>query len=244
MKFACPKCPHEIDLRDGACPKCGFTLTLGAVAGHYWDRLWSRAKQEAVIQCPGCGQPVPLTATVCPNPTCGTAITVGSTVDAVMEPTRRRWRGFLDNATPATRRWVQLAYLFVSAAILWWLLAYVEKHHSENWIWHALLSVLYLTVFGIVTALVAPRRVFEAISSHASWTVKLALVFNYLTLLLLLQIMISTWWARAVMLAGFFGATYVAVWLLRKLLLPMFSGEAEDSSFDPSAPQGRRGRYD
>ena len=244
VKFACPRCSHEVGLRDRACPKCKLALTLGGVVGYYWGLLCSGVKKEAVIQCPGCHRPVPLATTVCPHPNCGAPITVGATVDAVMAPTRRRWRGFLDHATPTTRRWVQLAYLILSATILWWLLAYVEKHHSGNWIWHALLSVLYLTVFGIVAALVAPRRVFEAIASHASWSVKLALVFNYLTLLLLLQVMISTWWARAVMLAGFFGATYLAVWLLRKLLLPMFSGEAEDRTFDPSAAQGRRGRYD
>lgn len=244
MKFACPRCPDEIDLRVGACPSCGFSLTVGEVLLHYWGCLRGRVQREAVIQCPTCGEPIPLTANACPNPKCGTPLTVGSTVDAVLEPPRRQWRGFLANATPATARRVQWIYLVLSAAILSCLLAYVVDRNSEGWGGHVMLSILYLGVFSILVLVLVPRQFLHTLATRASWQVKLALACNSLTFLLLCQIIIGGWWARVLTLAGLFAATYLAIWVLPAVFFSAKSEDQKNRWFDPSAPQGRRGRFD
>ncbi len=236
MKIACPGCANEIDLRQDACPNCGFSLTLGKVVSHYWKYLCGRVREEAVVQCPKCHKAVPLNEKVCPDPDCATPITV----EATLQPVRQQWQGFLNNASPTFIRYFQWCYLFVSALAVWCLLAYVEKHNAENWITHAFLSVLYLVVFAVIVVAVVPRHVLTSVSVRASGRMKFALICNYFAFLMVLQIMISAWLARAMMMAGFFGVTALAVWLFRAL----FSGQPSDRTFDPSTPQGRRGRYD
>lgn len=208
----------------------------------YVKRLWGHVRANANFQCPRCGEAVPVNAKVCPNPGCGQPITL----DAAMAAPRQRWQRFLANADTETMRRVQWGYLILSAAVLWSLLAFVEQRYSEHWIRHALLSVVYLAVFGFLAPLIVPRHVFRVIATRTGWRVRLGLVLNYLALLLLLQILIGTWWARALMLAGFFGVTCVAVWVLRAVLLPTFMNQSQpqDTRFDPTAPQGRRGRFD
>lgn len=96
-----------------------------------------------------------------------------------------------------------------------------------------------------------PRRIFRAISQRTTALIKLALILNYLTLVLVLQAWISAWWARASILAGVFAVTWLGVWLLTTFLWPMKEDlqslgapPPPTRRFDPMAPQGRTGRHD
>ncbi|MCX6917624.1 MAG: zinc ribbon domain-containing protein [Verrucomicrobia bacterium] len=249
MVFACPKCAQAVRLSQAACPACGFSLTLGAVVAHYWSRLTHRVREQSAIRCPQCGQASPLASETCPH--CHFEITVDSTVNAVLEPPRRRWRLFVGNASPATRRRIQWAYLLSSGLFIWWLLAYIEEHHPDHWVRHAMLSAVYCAVLAFIVLLLTPRKLLAAISQRTTALVKLALLLNYLSFVLLLQMWIGTWWVRAIILAGVFGVTWLAAWLLTSVILPMtnqvrgiYEPPNANSPFDPAAPQGRRGRYD
>lgn len=240
MKFSCPNCSEEISLSDTQCA-CGFSLTLGSLVKFYFKRLGEGVRQRAFFQCPTCRKPALLTATTCPH--CHSPITVKGAVDVVAAPVRRRWYSFLSNATPATAQCIQWGYLLASGACLWWLLSYSEAHAPEHWFGQVVLSVVYLAVISLLVRMITPRPMVHAISQRASWRTKLALVSNYLTLLLLLQILIGVWWGRALTVVGLFAVTCLGLWLFR-LLSAMLNGDEGRRVFDPSEPQGRSGRYD
>ena len=249
MTFACPKCGDNVRLSQAACDHCGFQLTVGAAVAFYWQRLRRGAQERAAFRCAACGQPAPINATACPH--CKTAITVDSTMHAVLDPPRQRWRNFLIQATPETRRRIQWAYLLASGLVLWWMLADLEKKETGELLRDAMLSVVYCAVVTFIALLLVPRRIFHLVAQLTTAKIKLALILNYLTLVLVLQTWISAWWARASILAGVFGVSWLAVWLISTFLWPMNEDlrslgapPAPDRTFNPAAPQGRTGRYD
>ena len=236
MRIACPRCP-DLDIRDGKCPRCGFALTVGDISRFYWGKLIGCFRRKAVISCPSCGHEVAITASVCPS--CNQGVTASAVVNNVTEAPRRQFNGLLNGATPGTKRRVQWAYLLASALGLWCLLSYVVEH-NEHWFKNAALSVIYLAVISFIIVLLVPQSVFNALAKRAGWRIKLALIANYLTLLLTMQILIGALWARATMLAGLFVVSYVAVAIFKSV----FGANDRSGVFDPSQPQGRRGRFD
>ena len=241
MKIACPKC-SESDIRNGECPKCHFTLTIADILRLYRDNVVGFVRRKAVISCPHCGNIVKITASLCPS--CKNMVTATAVKDTVTAPTRKWWNDFLNRATPTTMRSVQWVYLLASGVVLWCLLAYTEEHNQEHWVRNTALSVLYLTVMGFIAVLIIPPSVRLAITKRAAWRVKLAMIANYLTLMLILQMSIGAWWARALMMAGLFVATFLAIILFNAFFSPMLPGKNQPNTFDPSQPQGRRGRFD
>ncbi len=251
IKFSCPRCLQVINLRDGACPGCGFSLTLGSVLGHYFHRCRSKLPKSPDVQCPNCHHAVPLSAKSCPA--CNTAITINSAIGSVLEPPRRRWhslRSRIADASPEARRYIQWSYFVLSMALFWWSLHYTERHVDTGWIGPAILSVIFLAAIALLSVFLVPRHVFSAIARHASVIVKLSLIANSLALLVVMQIVISTWWARALTLAGLLaiitGAAYILcrhIWPLTTQVRGVFRQDGT-GDFDPSAMQGRRGRHD
>lgn len=243
MLFDCPQCAQAVDLRGKICPACGLPLTLGALVAFYWRRLRGGIRQSTSVRCPSCGKPVPIAEKNCLNPDCRAPITVGGALDATLAAPRRRWLSFLENLTPGMVRCFQWGYVLTSLFVLWQVLTFTEKHYSDKWVLHAGLSTVFLAVIVFLTWVIAPAGVLRVVSQRASWRIKIALVSNYLTLLLVLQMAISKWWTRALLLAGMFAVTWLAAWGLRSLLVPMVDQPPGQSQFDPSADQGRRGRY-
>jgi hypothetical protein len=260
VKFACPQCSQEIDLRRGVCPGCHLPLTLGAVVKFYWSFWYTRCRQTAVVPCTECGGGVPITAKACPA--CKTPLTVNSAVEKTLAPARQRAgqlvaggretlaraRTSMKKATPETKRRIQWVYLLFSVALLWWLLVCAEQNEVGTWLRRALLSVVFLAASGMLVIVVVPRHMLQTVSRRASILSKLAMVANYLTLLLLLQMMIGVWWQRALILAGLVGVTCLGAWLLTVFWNATekarnFIGQ-DNQTFDPSAPQGRQGRFD
>ena len=245
MHFSCPRCHHnQLKLTDQVCPHCGLGLTVPALCRHYWQTLRDGFTRAAVTRCPKCHQEVPLSATVCAQ--CGQATDLDASIEATLEPPRRRWRTFLRSATPATRRRIQWVYLLGSAAGLWWMLAYVEEHFTQKWLGYAALSVVYLAVLSFLAVSLIPPRVFQTLNRRASIPVKLALVANYLTLLLLLQVIIGAWWARALLVAGLFLITWLGAAGMSSLLASTQRRPAEtgDVPHTKTRAQGRKAVMD
>lgn len=142
-------------------------------------------------------------------------------------------------------------YLLLSVSLLWWLLAYVEEKQGSHWVKSALLAVVFLAALGLVSVFLVPRQFIQNLSRRSSRVMKFAFVFNYLACLLLIEIMIGEWWARALILAGLLGVTWLGSWLLCRVW-PMAQqvrgiydqAQGNWEQFDPSAPQGRKGRFD
>lgn len=243
MKFKCPKCPEGvIGLRESVCPECGHTLTVQNTLAHgfnaVWQPLWSliapRRRSESDA---GPKHEAPSEA----HPEPSNRMTFKETTGEV----GRWWRRFLVTATPVVRAVVQWGYLLLSVAGLLYLLAYVESHYSQGWLQLAGLSVVYMAVLTLLAKLVVPRKTIQAVVLGASGVVKLGLICNYFALLLLLQVLIATWWKRALMMAGLFGISLIGLWVFKTVLMPMFQRQnGERRIYDPTEPQGRRGRYD
>jgi hypothetical protein len=247
MKFACPRCSAACGLFKGACPNCGLSLTLGSLLKFYFHRTREVLSQASALSCPACGFPNPLQARECAN--CHSDLSVRVAMDSVVEPRRRRWHRFLRGIAPENKRRIQWVYLIFSAALLWWLLAYVEHHGGDSWVSCMLLSVVYVAVLAFCALWLIPRKIFRTVFHRATARTKLSLALNALSLMIVLQLCIREWWARAATLAGMFAVAWFAGWLLYRFILPMaqitenvFLGP--DREFDPAAPQGRSARFD
>ena len=172
-------------------------------------------------------------------------MTVGAAVEVSLTPLRRRWQGFLRRAKPKTRRRIQWGYLGLSLALLWWLVGYTEGQLGKGLVGQAILSIVYLATFGLLAAVLVPKYVWTSFARRTSPLIKLAVVVNYLTLLLLVQNLIGAWWVRANILAGLFVVSWIGAWVLCHLFWPtclrtanILLGDAP-RDFDPSDPQGR-----
>lgn len=242
MDFGCPYpgCGKPVSLRDAVCRHCQQPLGFGAIVRLQWRRLSGGIHRQTQVACPSCGEPLPLSASTCPA--CAAPLGVEDAVDRVLNPVRQRWEQFKFRALgdPARQRRIQWAHLLLSGLILWLLVGYVAQLDTANRIRLLGLCSLYLAVISFVTTLVAPEGFFRRIARWG-WRVKLGLVCNYFSLLLVLQLFIGAFWTRAVTLAALFGVTLAATFLFRMFL----SGPAEPSSkFDHTAAQGRRARFD
>ncbi|MCL4180505.1 MAG: hypothetical protein KJ072_22510 [Verrucomicrobia bacterium] len=214
---------------------------MSSVLAYGWKSVWGGLKQRAVLRCPDCGGPVPLNANRCPNPACGAPITVAS---ASAKPVGW-WRRFCRFIAPVASPILQWGYFLISAVVLWQLLAYAERHHAAGWLPLAGLSVVYLAVLTLLARMLISQRIRTFVTQRAAGLVKLGLICNYFSVLVLMQIAIATWWARALTLAGLFGITWVGLWIFRNFLEPMFAANSGSQTvYDPMMPQGRRGRWD
>ncbi len=270
MKIECPKCQDGIELREGACPTCGFTLTLGSVVRHYWRKLRTGVRERAVIQCPSCGQPVPINAKVCPNPECAAAITFEATVSKASEGPRRhargvlgtlgsivrrlarwfaevpqaRWQAFVLNAGPGTRRLVQWAYCLLSVLLLVLLLWGKSERLVEDFGILMLVALVFFPVLAIVAKQIVPTQVFEAVATRTSSIVKLGLLCNYMLLLVVVHFFVASWTAQVMLMFGLLVLSVLGIWIARAILSPSIDQDNTGEEYDPSMPQGRRGRYD
>ena len=241
MKIACPKCSQS-DIRDGVCPNCGFVLTVTEVWRLYREKLTGFLRRKASIPCPHCGGDVQVTANLCPH--CNNSVTANAVINTTLAPPRQRWRSFVRNATPVAMRRVQWVYLLLSSLALWYLLAYAQEHNEEHWVRDAALAAFFLAVMGFIVTLIFPSSLLQMVVNRAGWRVKLAMIANWLTLLLLLELLIDVWWAKALMLAGLFLVACLAIIILSIIRAYLLRPEGQQDTFDPSQPQGRRGRYD
>jgi len=172
-------------------------------------------------------------------------MTVQAAVEAALLPLHHRWQAFLQHASPKTMKRIQWGYLGLSLALLWGLLGYAETQSDGRWIGSALLSVLYLTTFLLLAALLVPKYVWATFALRTSRLVKLAVVVNYLTVLLLLQQFIGAWPMRATILAALFVVSWAGAWLLCHFFWPAYVQTANillgggNRDFDASDPQGR-----
>jgi hypothetical protein len=252
VNIVCPKCTRTFRLSDRKCG-CGLELTLRSVIRFYWNRLFEKAKDAAVVQCGNCPAAVPLGSAWCPA--CQRPVNVRSAFDSVVNPPRRRWSRFFASMAPMERlRWearTQWTYMLFSLSLLWWVLAIVDERFPGDWIGQAAMACVLLTGLGFAFLVAVPRRIVQAMIQRSSGRMKLALMANYLTAILALRIFTTTWHERALILIGMFISTWIAGWLLSRLVWPMkeefadfYRDKAPDTKFDSTGPQGRTGRRD
>lgn len=249
MKIQCPFNPkHTVNFTDSYCQECERRITPKALFQFYLHRLRFRSRLKLLTECSECEFVFPLPEPRCPR--CGLATTVGVAASDGMKRTSWHWRDFAAHASPSQLRRFQRYFLLASLLLLFGAVAYVSSFKSEEWGGLALLSVVYLTVSGLMVKWFVPPHVLLLIAQRTSRRVKLAMVLNYLTTLLAIQVCIGNWIAQATIVAGLFGVTAISAWLLCRIAWPMsletyrLFFESLDTFFDPMKPQGRRARND
>lgn len=144
----------------------------------------------------------------------------------------------------AIQRW----YLMVSAGLMWLALEISARSPEEEWSGRFVLSIVYLAALGLLVRLFIPRHLLVTVITRTTRTMKAAFVFNYFTILMVMQICIGTWRAQACALAGLFFSTWAA-WVLCVLMWPTTLSlyalflDSPEKPFDPRDPQGRRARF-
>ena len=252
MKFICqrPDC-SGVSLADSACSKCGLEMTVGGLFRHFSKSFLGSVKSKLAIKCPSpnCPALIPAFRSVCPE--CGRTLTVEKVVEETVGKHRERVKELVA-PTKSKRKIFQWVYLLVSAIVFWIMLGVLETRFASEWGQHAMLSAVYLAVFLLLSFWLIPQKTIIAIAQRASRLVKFGLVFNYLTGLFLLQMYLSSWWARSLMLGALFFTTWLAAWLFWRFLWPMSaiisqiftSSPSSQTSHDPNDPQGRSVRMD
>lgn len=226
------------------CGKCGLKLTVGGLWGYFTATVRRYLAERLGVFCPHCRTLIPAFQSTCPG--CGQTLTVDGAFKVTLGPHRRRFHEMVA-PTRTNKRLFQWAYLLFSALVFWMVLGLLEKHYAESWALHALLSVVYLAVLLLVSLWVVPQKAFRAIARTASKPIKLALVFNYLTGLLALQMYLTAWWSRSLMLAGLFVASWFGAWLFVAFLWPMSNVigaifAPPEAAARPHNPRSRQGR--
>lgn len=241
MEIICPKCEKgSLSLGGRACPVCNFPPTVEAALAHYTGKFAKPFNRFCVACCPACRSIYPGSATKCAR--CGRPL-----YSSLLFSLRYRFQ-----QSTVIRFVVRWSFYAASAILFWRLLAYVESHQARrliDWLKYAGLSVAYLAAAGILVRWIVPISVMRAITHRAPAGVKLSLVLNFFSGVLLLHIFVAAWWTRACLFAGLFGVVLVGGWVLTRMLFPTYQssmavmfGDAP-VYHDTTVDQGRIIRY-
>ena len=251
MTFACPNCGRAVSLRGTKCDGCQLSLGLVPLLKFYWGRFGKKVQDAAVVRCPNCPATIPIKSDRCPQ--CGHALTVESAVDSLVAPRKRRLFEWARSASPETKRRVQWMYFLFSLALLWLTMELVEKHFPGNVFLQSALAVVFLSGLGLLSAMLIPKDVIRTVTKRATALVKLALITNYLTAMLVMRMLTTTWQEQALTLAGMLITTWIAGFVLTAFVWPLKEEVAalhRDPSptppptFNAANPQGRKARFD
>lgn len=242
-------CRHRLaSLTATTCSECGVPLTLGVVSRHYGEALVQWAKETAVIACPHCGRTVPIYNKTCPR--CRDTITVGASAKASVGPACRRWQRMNQSSPRQARVLRQSAYLLSSAVLFGWQFATDSYGDFGRVMIRVMVSSILLAFLGLIAVWVLPRHFVGPLVARASVVIKLGLIFNYLSLVLLIQSCIAGWFERSLVLLGLIISTWVGAAFLHRHIWPVAVGvrqifrDRDGGYFDPSQPQGRQGGFE
>jgi hypothetical protein len=232
---------------DRQCPHCHKPLDVASAFRRLWERLGFAFNRTTAVRCPKCNKTGSLKFGYCTG--CGCNFTVASATEKLLLGPRKIWDRNVTNATATTRRRFKWYYLLFSVVIFFTTLTAYTKFLPANWLGTALLTLLFLMLFLVLLFGLTPRQNLVAFARKTPPVIKLSLVFNYFTVLLLLQFAVSIWHAQAVIMAilclmswlGFY-VFLVHVWPVWVAMGSFFQEPVYQ--FDPRDNQGRRAYRD
>jgi len=248
MTIICPKCKRQrLKLSKTVCPRCHFRITVREVWRLYWRRFRLRFRRNAATQCPDCGNAIPLLANGCA--VCGKSLTVRHVLKSSLGPAQQRMQRAISMPPRWTIRTFRWLYLVASIVLPWrflpWhLLPPLDLDSLPKLLIEAVLLIIFIAAFALLSAWVVPRHLFAVIAQHTPPVVRVSLLFNLLTGLFLLEAAISAWWEKALALGALFAVTWLGATLLCRFFWPLVVEGREifqvSDSFDASKPQGRK----
>lgn len=247
MNVICPNCGgSKSKLSDRECPDCHFDLSLSGIFGHLTRGIASRCRRLLTIKCPQCQSPIPFLHTACAN---GHYLLLDPSLPAAGPAVSRIQRAL--SPTPAKISLFQWLYAAVSVAAFWLVsnrLMFQETFAATTLKSHALLA-FFVACFMLLTAVIVPRETLLLLIRGTSSRIKIALLLNLVTALLLFEVLLVKWWARFIGIAMLFTSIWLGALVFWKVLWPLVGAASrffvtDGRAFDPKAGQGRRVRMD
>ena len=244
----CPRCPNsEVRLRDKVCARCGTPTTVNAMLGEASHWVRTQRRRWTTVRCPSCGQGVSMRLRTCPC--CESDLTVGTALTEMLQPAGERGRHLISHPPSTVKRIVQWAYFLGSITLVGGQLASLERIDGLQLLLLALVAVPYLVALLFLLMWIGPQPWQRRLAKQSSAMVKLGLLLNYFSIVLLGQQIFETHWKASLILGGVLLVGWTAVHLFTEGLWPLMLRLGaifrwnEAGSFDPSQPQGRKGHY-
>jgi hypothetical protein len=244
MNFRCPNpvCGAGVRLGEPVCPQCGQSLSFVAVLRFTLKGWWGWVKNATQTRCPGCRAVIPLREALCPR--CGQPVTFAGAVNATIAPGRRAAGKVLREMSPEAQSGVRWSYVVFSALVFWMLVLRVERSWNNDWYGYAAVSVVYLAFLYLIFLWVVPGSLRAKVGRRIRMATKLAAIFNFFSLLLLLLLFIARFWGQANKIALVFGISFAAFWVVSSFLRGLWAELALDwmdvpPTFNHLGNQGR-----
>ena len=167
----------------------------------------------------------------------------------MLQPVGQRGQHLLHHPPPLAKRIVQWLYLAASLKLLGFLLWSLRFMGGYDLVGAAALSIPFLALGLVMLVWIGPRPWQRHLAQHSSGTVKIALLLNLLSLLLFTQHLFLHNWTLSLILGGVIAVGFCGAHVAGKVLWPILTAlgdifrQAGNGAFDPSQPQGRKGRY-
>src|ERR1035441_1787850 len=201
MAFHCPVCDHDVKAGDTVCPTCKEPLHAASFVGRLWRSLCAAFSRATSFESPACHKLVAAKSRDCIK--CGCNFTIAAALVPILRPLRNKWDAVFKDVSPASKRFARILYVIASAILFWLVLSYSEKKGAV-WYLYAALSIVYVAFFTFFLLWVVPREHLSRFVRQRKGVVRIGLICNFFTAVLLLQVLMATWPARAVMLGVLF----------------------------------------
>lgn len=239
MKFVCQdkNCPG-VGLSDTGCSRCQFAVTPQGVIGFAFRSMMAGIRARLGVRCPLCTGVIPAFQSTCPG--CKSTLTVERVVEDTLGPTRERAKQIIA-PTPAKVAAFRWGYLVLSAIAFCALFGVLQMVAFADILLPAILSTFYLGLFLGLFVWMVPQSTVVALNRRAPKRIKLALLLNFLTCVIVLNLAVKEWWARATLLAALFASIGFGFWFFWRFLWPILGANAHSGPrpFNPQDPQGR-----
>ncbi len=135
--------------------------------------------------------------------------------------------------------------------LMWAILELDKSLGGGALLFTSLITMVYLAVLLLIFFWLTPKSKLILVAVASPPLIKLALVFNYVTLLLLLHMAVTAWFDKALVLAAMFIISAIAFHGFLQWLWPAFclmgdfwGPNAGARFYNTTGAQGRRARYD
>jgi hypothetical protein len=251
VALLCSQCGKPLKPGEQLCPNpnCREPQDVRSVFKRLLEKIGIGFNRATAVRCPVCDAVGSLKIGYCMR--CGCGFTVGAAFAPLLRGPRKLWDKLKNKPDTVTKRRFQQFYFLLSVFLFLAVLSIYEHFQPHKWLAAGLFAVIFLPLLLVLILWLKPKRNPRAAPRPpTARIIKLSLVFNYFTTLLLLELVVGVWLEKAMIIAVQCVVTLVAFYCFVNFFWPVWIalGEAfrqqAQPDFDPTSYQGRRARTD
>jgi hypothetical protein len=251
MTFLCAQCGKPVGRGDRVCPNpnCREPQDVRSVFKRWLEGMGIGVRRATAVRCPACNAVGSLEIGYCMK--CGCNFTVAAAIAPLLRGPRRLWDRWKNKFDSMSKQRFQRYFFWLSVFLFLAVLSIHEHFQPNKWGATALVAIIFLPLLLLLVLWLKPKRDPRAPRPPPlGRIVKLALVFNYFSVLLLIELLVGVWLEKAVIIAVQCVVTLVAFYCFATFFWPVwvalgeFFREQARAQFDPTSYQGRRARSD